>query len=85
MAHEDEDDPSVAATTDAASATATSCRLCCMPSVPEDQRHPIIPVADGCGGTRPGDNDLRDTIVKHLRIQVSDRVYTHYTQLNAVM
>jgi len=64
MAHDDEDD------------AAASCRLCCRPPVAGDQRHPICAAAnaeDGCGGTRPG-GGLRDTIVKHLRIQVSDRV-----------
>lgn len=69
MAHDEEDD---------AAATAASCRLCCRPSVADDQRHPIVAAAnaeDGCGGTRPG-GGLRDTIVKHLRIQVSDRMCT---------
>jgi len=68
MAHDEED------------AAAASCRLCCRPSVADDQRHPIVTAVkaeygDGCGGTRPG-GGLRDTIVKHLRIQVSDRMCT---------
>ncbi|XP_022173788.1 zinc finger protein 84-like [Myzus persicae] len=65
MAHDEEDETA---------ATAASCRLCCRPSVADDQRHPIVTAAnaeDGCGGTRPG-GGLRDTIVKHLRIQVSE-------------
>jgi len=71
MAHDEEDDTA---------ATAASCRLCCRPSVADDQRHPIVTAAnavdgDGRGGTRPG-SGLRDTIVKHLRIQVSDRMCT---------
>lgn len=71
MAHDDED-------ADGQSVTSVSCRLCCTPSVAVGQRHPIITAAaaaatdDGGDGTRPGGRGLRDTIVKHLRIQVSE-------------
>lgn len=55
---------------DGQSATSISCRLCCTPSVAVGQQHPIAATDDG--GTRPGGRGLRDTIVKHLRIQVSE-------------
>lgn len=46
-----------------------------------DQRHQITVAATAAvddnsgGGTRPGGRGLRDTIVKHLRIQVSEQLY----------
>lgn len=61
----DEDDADEPMTAPAAD----SCRLCGELSVAEHQRHPIVAAdeTDDDVGTRPG---LRDTIVKHLRIQV---------------
>lgn len=65
MVHDEQDASAAAVAAD------SCCRLCCEPSVADDQRHPIVigGTDDADDGTRPG--GLRDTIVKHLRIQVS--------------
>lgn len=77
MVHDDDEADGRAAVT--MTAIGSSCRLCCKPSVDADEQNPIIGTAsaaaagDDNDGTRPG---LRDTIVKHLRIQVSDQPFT---------
>lgn len=70
--------------------TAVSCRLCCNSSVDVDQRHQIAVAATAAvdnngGGTRPGGRGLRDTIVKHLRIQVSEQLYNSRRRLLTIV
>lgn len=71
MAYDEDDTDGQAGTAD----NNVSCRLCCEPSVAAERRHPIVVAAavvtdSDDDGTRPG--DLRDIIVKYLRIQVSE-------------
>lgn len=71
MAHDEDDADGQSEESGTTAADDGSCRLCCDPLAADDRRFPILAATDD-GQTRPG-GGLHDTILKHLRIEVSER------------